>query len=90
MLRPTRDVDESVPRDGAFLAVKIEVEQSTLPVTVVKLVADVPAQGTKLLPLLQHMQSKTLMTVCTAGRKKCTKLYVKVWIMGLIQISEEI
>lgn len=53
---PTRDVDESVPRDGAVLAVKIEVEQSTLPVTVVKLIADVPAEGTKLLPLLQHMQ----------------------------------
>lgn len=55
---PTSDVDESVPRDGAVFAVKVEVEQSTLPVTVVKLIADVPAQRTKLLPLLRHMQNE--------------------------------
>lgn len=55
---PTSDVDKSVPRDGAVFAVKVEVEQSTLPVTVVKLIADVPAQRTKLLPLLRHMQNE--------------------------------
>lgn len=51
---PTSDVDESVPRDGAVFAVEVEVEQSTLPITVVKLIADVPAQRTKLLPLLRQ------------------------------------
>lgn len=55
---PTSDVDKGVPRDGAVFAVKVEVEQSTLPVTVVKLIADVPAQRTKLLPLLRHMQNE--------------------------------
>lgn len=49
---PTSDVDESVPRDGALFAVEVEVEQSTLPVTVIKLIADVPAQRTELLPFL--------------------------------------
>lgn len=60
---PTGGVDEGVPRDGAIFAVIVEVEQSTLPVAVVKLIADVPAKGTKLLPLLKHMQNKT---------KRCT------------------
>lgn len=55
---PTGGVDEGVPRDGAVFAVMAEVEQSTLPVAVVKLIADVPAQRTKLLPLLKHMQNK--------------------------------
>jgi len=51
---PTGDVDEGVPGDGAVFAVEVEVEQSALPVAVVELVADVPAQRTKLLPLLRH------------------------------------
>lgn len=55
---PTGDVDESIPRDGALFAVEVEVEQSALPVTVVKLIADVPAQRTKLLPLLRHMEKQ--------------------------------
>ena len=55
---PTSDVDESVPRDFALFAVEAEVEQRTLPVTVVKLIADVPAQRTKLLPLLRHTHAK--------------------------------
>lgn len=54
----TSNVDQSIPRDGAVFAVKIEVEQTTLSVTVIKLVADVPAQRTKLFPLLRHMQNK--------------------------------
>lgn len=54
----TSDVDESIPRDGTIFAVEAEVEQSALPVTVVKLIADVPAQRTKLLSLLRHMQNK--------------------------------
>lgn len=49
---PTRDVDEGIPGDGAVLAVEVEVEQSALPVAVVELVADVPAQGSEFLPLL--------------------------------------
>lgn len=49
---PTGDVDEGVPGDGAVLAVEVEVEQSALPVAVVKLVADVPAKRSELLPLL--------------------------------------
>lgn len=57
---PTSDVDESVPWDDAIFAVKVEVEQSTLPVTVVKLIADVPAEGTKLLPFLRHMRKKAM------------------------------
>lgn len=67
---PTSDVDQSIPRDGAIFAVQVEVEQSTFSVTVIEFVADVPAQGTKLLPLLNtrhtgrevlydHTQSKT-------------------------------
>lgn len=51
---PTSDVDESVPWDGAIFAVEVEVEKSTLPVTVIKLIANVPAQRAKLLPLLRH------------------------------------
>lgn len=48
----TGDVDEGVPGDGAVLAVEVEVEQSALPVAVVELVADVPAEGPELLTLL--------------------------------------
>lgn len=55
---PTSDVYESIPGDGAVFAVEVEVEQSTLSVTVVELIANVPAQRTKLLPLLRHMQNK--------------------------------
>lgn len=55
---PTSNVDESVPRDDAVFAVEVEVEQSTLPVTVVKLIADVPAQRAKLLPLLRQRHTK--------------------------------
>lgn len=48
----TSDVDEGVPGDGAVLAVEVEVEQGTLPVAVVELIADVPAKRSELLPLL--------------------------------------
>lgn len=61
---PTSDVDESVPRDCAVFAVEVEVEQGTLPVTVIKLIANVPAQWTKLLSLLRHMQNKTQRRIC--------------------------
>lgn len=55
---PTSDVDESVPRDDAVFAVEVEVEQSTLPVTVIKLIADVPALRAKLLPLLRQKHTR--------------------------------
>lgn len=48
----TSNVGESIPGDGDIFAVEAEVKQSTLPVTVIKLITDVPAQRTKLLSLL--------------------------------------
>lgn len=54
----TSDVGESVPGDGAIPAVEVEIEKSTFPVTVIELIADVPAQRTKLLPLLQHRHER--------------------------------
>lgn len=51
---PISDVDECIPRYGVLFEVEVEVVQITLPVTVIELIADVPAQETKLLPLLTH------------------------------------
>lgn len=36
------------------MTVEVEVQQGALPVTVIELIADVPAKGPKLLPLLER------------------------------------
>lgn len=52
---PTRDVCKSIPGNNGILAIEVQVEQSTLPVTVTELIGNVPAKRTKLFALLKYI-----------------------------------